>query len=337
MADADVIKKLVAELNKTVGEDSPFMTLGDPDFVRVPDCVSTQVLTVDRALGTPGIPCGRVTSIAGKISHGKTTFTIYLMAEAQRRGGKVVLFDTEHAFDPNWATKLGVNADEVIVSQPPHLEAVLSKTEAVITGLSKAMPDVPHLIVWDSVSETPTMHEVKGDFDEYQVAEHSRILSKAFRKLCSTLDGTKIAWVLVSQLKETVDSFGSWGEPQTTFLAKNAIGYASTIMMEVKRIQTLKIEKTKEDVGIKCEVKVTKNKLAPPFRKGTFNLLFDSGIDTWGAALEVAADAKLVDKKGGGWYEYGERKFQLADWPTVAMETGLWSTLKEGAWKVSTS
>lgn len=309
--DRDFIKGVVDSLVKVYGKGSAMILSQAPDS-DVRDFISTQSDVVDKAIGKPGIPVGRLTTIVGNVGSGKTTLATHMLAETQRRGGVGVLIDTEYAFDLDRAVRIGVNPDTLIVMQPGHVQAVLSQIESLVNAVRSSQKDILTTIVFDSVAGTPTKEEMEEDIEESKsFAGHARLLSKGLRKIIPLIAHEKIALIFVNQQKQMIGV--QYGNPNT-MIAERPVGYHSTLILDIHRTGYVKYRD--EIKGIECRVKVTKNKLAPPFREAKIDILFDTGIDEFGALLAQAVELALV-KFSRGWYEIEEEKFRATQWREI--------------------
>ncbi|KKM71154.1 hypothetical protein LCGC14_1433460 [marine sediment metagenome] len=296
-------------LRHRYGKDAATTTGVDRES-SVRDFVSTQCFALDMALGRPGIPCGRLTVIQGKEASGKTTVVTHIMAECQRRGGLAVYIDAEYAFDSERAARMGLYDEDtlparsdflpVVIVHPEHVEDTLSKIEEVIARIREADEDILTVIAWDSVAGTPTKAEVEGTFeDSAQPGIHARKLSAGLRQLVKLIAHERIALVFVNQLKDAIGSFG-FGGAQSTSIASKPLGYHASVRIETFYTGTVGggKDKRKASTGITCRAKITKNKLAPPFREAEFIIDFNYGIDEEASRLQLASVLGIVGKRG---------------------------------------
>jgi len=301
-APADMDEKLKAldaarlQIEKQFGQGS-IMKLGSHDTTKGIDCIPSGSILLDEALGVGGYPRGRVIEIYGPESSGKTTLALHAIAEAQKKGGIAAFIDAEHALDPVYAKNLGVNIDELWVSQPDSGEQALDITESLVRS------GAVDIIVIDSVAALTPQAEIEGDMGDAHVGLQARLMSQALRKLTGTLSKSKTILVFINQIRMKIGVM--FGNPETT-TGGNALKFYASVRLEVRKIET--IEKGEEEaVGNKVRVKVVKNKVAPPFRKVELELMFGKGISWAGSLLDAAVKYDVIDKKGA-WYTWGEEK-----------------------------
>lgn len=297
--DKDPSKKKSLELalskiQKDFGEGA-IMTMGEGYKVKV-DAIPTGALSLDIALGIGGIPRGRVIEIFGPESSGKTTLTLNIIANAQRMGGEAAFIDAEHAFDPSYAKKIGVNLEKLLISQPDNGEQALEITETLVRS------NAIDVIVVDSVAALTPKKEIEGEMGDSHVGLQARLMSQALRKLTSAICKSKTCVIFINQIRMKIGVM--YGNPETT-TGGNALKFYSSVRIDVRRIASLK--KGEEVVGNRVRAKVVKNKLAAPFREGEFDIMFDEGISRSSSVIDAAEDVGVL-KKSGTWLSFGEDK-----------------------------
>ncbi len=285
------------QIEKKFGKGS-VMKLGSSEINRSADVISTGSISLDIALGIGGIPKGRVVEIYGPESSGKTTLALNIIAQCQKDGGKAVFIDAEHALDPTYATKLGVDVDELIISQPDDAEQSLEIMDMLVRS------GAVDLIVVDSVAALVPRAEIEGEMSDMQIGMQARLMSKALRKLTSLLNRSNIAAVFINQIRYKIGMMG-YGGPSTTTPGGMALKFHSSVRMEVKRIGAIK--SGDENKGNMVAVKIVKNKMAPPFRTANFDIYFDEGISREAELIDMGVKNKIVEK-AGSWYSYNGEK-----------------------------
>lgn len=309
------IENAMSQIEKQFGKGS-IMKLGEHSTLNV-DSISTGCLDLDIALGIGGVPRGRIIEIYGPESSGKTTVALHVAAEAQKIGGAVAFVDAEHALDPSYARNLGVDTENLIVSQPDTGEQGLEIAEALVRS------GAIDVLVVDSVAALVPRAEIEGEMGDSHVGLQARLMSQALRKLTGTINKSKCVVIFINQLREKVGVM--FGNPETT-TGGRALKFYSSIRMDVRRIDSIK--QGDEIVGNRTRVKIMKNKVAPPFKQAEFDIMYNEGISRTGNIVDVGVKENIV-QKSGAWFSYGDirlgqgrenAKHYLRDNPEIALE-----------------
>ena len=292
---AKALDLAITQIDRQFGKGS-IMRLGDDHIQRLDNAISTGSLSLDVALGVGGIPRGRIIEIFGPESSGKTTLALHIVAEAQKAGGYAAFIDAEHAVDPEYSNRLGINIDELLISQPDTGEQALEICETLVRSGALAV------IVIDSVAALVPRAELEGDMGDAHVGLQARLMSQALRKLTGTVSRSNTTVIFINQIREKIGIM--FGNPETT-PGGRALKFYSSIRLDIRRITTIK--DGSENIGTRVRVKVVKNKVAPPFKMTEFDIMFGVGISYEGDILDLAVTGNIVEKSGA-WYAYDDMK-----------------------------
>lgn len=326
-AKKKALESAIAHIEKTYGAGA-VMRLGENRKMDV-DVIPTGSLTLDMALGIGGVPRGRIVEIYGPESSGKTTVALHIAAEAQKKGGEVAFIDVEHALDPVYAAALGINIDNLLISQPDSGEQALEIAEAL------ARSGAIDVLIIDSVAAMVTKAEIDGDMGDTHVGQLARLMSQAMRKLTSVIAKSNCVAIFINQIREKIGVM--YGNPETT-PGGRALKFYSSVRIEVRRVETIK--SGVENVGNRTKCKVVKNKVAPPFKECQFDIVFGQGISRVGEIVDIAVDLDVI-KKSGSWFSYkdtkiGQGRENVKEWikdnPETALE--IEEAIKENASKL---
>ena len=318
----------LSQLDKTFGKGT-VMRLGDRPEMNV-EAIPTGSLALDAALGIGGVPKGRIIEIYGPESSGKTTLALHILAEAQKRGGEVAFVDAEHALDPVYAAALGVDIDNLLVSQPDTGEQALEITDALVrSGAVDA-------VVVDSVAALVPKQEIEGEMGDTFVGLQARLMSQALRKLAGTINKTNCVVIFINQLRMKIGVM--YGNPETT-TGGNALKFYASVRLDVRRIEAIK--EGGNVIGNKTRVKVVKNKVAPPFKEAVFDIMYGQGISKWSELIDLAVQMDII-QKSGSWFSMGDDrigqgkdsvKTYLQERPELAEQVE--AQVRENLWKIS--
>ena len=322
------LQTALAQIDKNFGKGT-VMRLGDRPEMNV-EAIPTGSLALDAALGIGGVPKGRIIEIYGPESSGKTTLALHILAESQKRGGEVAFVDAEHALDPVYASALGVDIDNLLISQPDTGEQALEITDALVrSGAIDA-------VVVDSVAALVPKQEIEGEMGDTFVGLQARLMSQALRKLAGTIAKTNCVVIFINQLRMKIGVM--YGNPETT-TGGNALKFYSSVRLDVRRVESIK--EGGNVIGNKTRVKVVKNKVAPPFREAYFDIMYGQGISNWSEMVDLAVQMDII-QKSGSWFSMGEERIGqgkdsvktfLQSNPEIAEQVE--AEVRENLWKIN--
>ena len=322
------LQTALAQIDKNFGKGT-VMRLGDRPEMNV-EAIPTGSLALDAALGIGGVPKGRIIEIYGPESSGKTTLALHILAESQKRGGEVAFVDAEHALDPVYASALGVDIDNLLISQPDTGEQALEITDALVrSGAIDA-------VVVDSVAALVPKQEIEGEMGDTFVGLQARLMSQALRKLAGTISKTNCVVIFINQLRMKIGVM--YGNPETT-TGGNALKFYSSVRLDVRRVESIK--EGGNVIGNKTRVKVVKNKVAPPFREAYFDIMYGQGISKWSELVDLAVQMDII-QKSGSWFSMGDErigqgkdtvKTYLIENPEIAEKVE--AEVRENLWKIN--